>query len=720
MLIRKLVINNFRSYYGESSFNFKEGLTLIVGGNGDGKTTFFDALYWLFDTTTDNKKHSLISEKRKSELEVGESDFVSVLLYCEHYGELIIEKKFRFEKKDNGSITTKDFSFEGFETRYNERIKVSGKILLDRYFDAEIRKYCLFKGEAELNIFNNEAALRRLVETFSDIKKLDGFVKLSEEFKKYSDIAYRRELTTNTKIAKEAKVLTDKIDELNTKIYNIKQDLNKQKDIAGDYQLRLDSLEKYQDTSEKYQDIKSRLSGKETERIRIKSLIDEEYNHKLLDDYWILASFPGIFDQYQKKISQFSKQKRRLHNEYLLEKGKEEGKKQLIDELENGATPLPWYMPDEGTMKEMIDEHICKVCNRVAEEGSAAHNFMKNKLAEYLKQEKERQKKKDEGVKHQELFQYTHIEDLHNMSIAFGGSTSKEISQIYLEIKDRFEFNDTKKNQLKKVDHEIQLLQDEKERLLIQSDGLSEEMLDRNFSNIKGFFEEKSRAENRITRLENELEELLIMKHENQDKLNDLGSGNISSELTAKIHRAFCKIYDAFENAKTYNFEQFLLGLEDRANYYLERLNIDDFHGLIRLVPTINQSANIFLYSQNDTLIENPNEALKTTMYMSVLFAISDLTTLKKEVDYPLIFDAPTSSFELVKENEFYNIIDKIDKQCIIVTKDLLKVDEKTQERVLNMDTINKLTCSVYRIEKQKPFVQTDLSTICTKATFIR
>ena len=63
-------IKNFRSYYGDNTFEFAQGLTLIIGDNGDGKTTFFEALEWLFDTATENKSATNISEKRKSEMEV--------------------------------------------------------------------------------------------------------------------------------------------------------------------------------------------------------------------------------------------------------------------------------------------------------------------------------------------------------------------------------------------------------------------------------------------------------------------------------------------------------------------------------------------------------------------------------------------------------------------------------------------------------------------------
>lgn len=45
MIIKELRIKNFRSYYGDNNrFVFSDGLTLIIGDNGDGKTTFFEAL----------------------------------------------------------------------------------------------------------------------------------------------------------------------------------------------------------------------------------------------------------------------------------------------------------------------------------------------------------------------------------------------------------------------------------------------------------------------------------------------------------------------------------------------------------------------------------------------------------------------------------------------------------------------------------------------------
>lgn len=56
----------------------------------------------------------------------------------------------------------------------------------------------------------------------------------------------------------------------------------------------------------------------------------------------------------------------------------------------------------------------------------------------------------------------------------------------------------------------------------------------------------------------------------------------------------------------------------------------------------------------------------------------------------------------------------------IIVTKDLLEVDKLTGKKTLNEAQIEALTCSVYRIEKQTGYNETDLSTIRTIITPIK
>ena len=109
----------------------------------------------------------------------------------------------------------------------------------------------------------------------------------------------------------------------------------------------------------------------------------------LLDKYWILCAFPDILNRFKSKISSFSKEKRKQDKDFIKQRSEQIGKIKAIDEicgtLEGGATMLPWYLPNQETMEEMIHDHVCKVCGRPAPEGSEAFNFMMSKLNDYKK-----------------------------------------------------------------------------------------------------------------------------------------------------------------------------------------------------------------------------------------------------------------------------------------------------------------------------------------------
>lgn len=718
MKLNKIIIKNFRSYYGENCFELSDGLTLVIGDNGDGKTTFFEALEWLFDTSKDNKSESNISEMRKAEMGIGDSDEVSVTMTFDHRGEKEICKKFIFEKDTNGSVRTRDFSFVGYEIVGAERYKRDGKILLESCFDTVIRRYCLFKGERELNVFDNNTALKTLVDTFSGIKQFDNLVELTTYFEQQSDNLVIKELKKDKKQEEVIKRLEYELSKVQSDISDVRHDISIKEKAVSDYETRLRVLEENQDACENLQDINARIEQKKIEQRRLMGYINLDYNAMLLDDMWILRAFPSILSEYQKKVSSLSREKRKLQKaedeRIAIEKGKQEAIKE-IQKLANDATPLPWNLPDKETMQEMIDDEICKVCGRPAEKGSDAYNFMVNKLNEYL----DHIRKESESAQQQEalvkpLFENTYINELHTRSIQLSGDTEQELMGLATAIADRLSFVQSRKQDLERVNKDLTEAEDAKMQLLIQTPDLTEEMLIKNFKDFKGLSDSSKRASLDLQELNHELEVLEAQKQELKERQNQIVPSNGIVRVYQKVHITLERIMKAFEAAKNRNVEEFIQTLEEQANIYLKKLNADDFRGVIKIKRTADGSARINLYSSNDTLIANPGGAQKTTMYMSVLFAISKITTLKRDEDYPLIFDAPTSSFGEFKEDIFYNIIDNIDKQCVIFTKDLLRYDRDTEKRELDFDKINQLSCSVYRIQKAPGYDEEDLSTIRT------
>lgn len=710
MILKRMNIRNFRSYYGDNTFEFSPGLTLIIGDNGDGKTTFFEALEWLFDTSRENKSETNISEKRKSELSFDEVDKVVVSLVFDHDGMIELEKSFCFKKQNENSILTFNYKYIGYENRGAERFTRDGKQLLEACFEAVIRNYCLFKGEDKLNVFDNANALKTLVNTFSNIRQFEEYVALTEKFEKDSDSVVTKALRQENKNKQRVQQLESEKTRNQNEIQDVKREMRDQEKTISDFNLTMEEWEEHQEACEAYQIIKNRIENKKQDVAKYKAQSSLDYNAQLLDNYWILRSFPSVLKEFQKKTSAISREKRRLDKAETERRAMEKGKQEMVNTLVNGATKLPWYVPDKETMQEMIDDEVCKVCGRPAHKGTPEYEFMVNKLNEFLANSQPKANKEEEEKPY---FPNHYVEEIDKISNRLGGWNEKEIAEIATIVYDKLELIQARKQDLERATKNLQEAEDEKARLLIQTQGVSESMLDRGFKDYKGASERKDKAVLQLAELKRRLDELEKEQMRISDDFNQIEPSNNAAKRSQLIHRTLKLIVDSFARAKDRNVNDFLRMLESETNKYFEKLNENDFRGQVRIRED-GGTARIQLYSSNGTRISNPGGAQRTTMYMSVLFAISNITTLKREEDYPLIFDAPTSSFGEFKEDVFYNIIDKLDKQCVIITKDLLEIDHSTKTKKLNQKKLNQLTCTVYQISKAEGFDKEDLSTIQT------
>lgn len=662
MIIKDIVIKNFRSYYGENKFTFSDGLTLVIGDNGDGKTTFFEALQWLFETMVERNTIDNASEMRKSKLEIGESDEVYVSMTFDHDGEKRIEKSYTFTRTSDTSFSTSKIDFRGYQTSMSGRELVDGKLLMNRCFDSFIQRFSMFKGESTLNVFQDRTALKELVDKFSDVRKFDDLVSLSAEFEEKSNAAFLKECRSDKKISNEAKSLELQLQRLSADIFNKKNDIKDKRTSVSVFSTKLDELAQNKEITEKYNDVNERIKNLNERILKLKANISNvDKNTALLDKQWILCAFPSILSEFKKKSQEFSRLKRKLDKEFLEEQAKKTGKLEALEEvrgmLNSGIPELPWYLPDQETMEEMIHDHVCKVCGSPAPEGSPAYEFMVNKLNVYKKHLEDKLKLETAKAEIEEkvLFKYNYVEEIHNLGIRLGGSTEADVVKIATDIEDRLALEEKFRADLQNLEEKKQETEDDKARLLIQAGNVSEELLQKDFSDIKSMFEQKGRAEQRLVILEKELEELTEQESEMRKRFNELNPQNGLVKVYRDVHRVLEEIAKAFKNAKKENLRRFLAALEECANDYLVKLSAKDFHGEIHLCQTVEESTEIKLFSSNGSEIKNPSGSQETVMYMSVLFAISDFTVLKRDENYPLIFDAATSSFGDSKEEGFYS-----------------------------------------------------------------
>jgi len=737
MILKELDIKNFRSYYGLNHFEFSEGLTLILGDNGDGKTTFFDAIQWVLENTKSgvssigtggasgniNLNKFNISEKRKEELSLGESDEVCVMLVFNIDGsEKCVKKSFTFSRTGEKSFHTGNVVYQGYEEGATGREAISGKVLVDRWFDAFQQRFSLFKGETDLKVFEDPTALKQLVDRLSEFRKFDTIVEYADNFSKKACKAYKQESTKDEKVANDAKKLNQQIDDAESRIKRIKEDVLETSKSIAEYQRRLSQLEEGLEASERFRNIEARLDEKKKEVNRIKGTLTRcNYSWSLLDNYWILCAFPSVLKDFQRKCSALSKEKRTQERDFDKQQAAAISKLQTIKEVQgaliNGATELPWYLPDQETMEDMLKDHICKVCNREAPEGSEAYHYMSHKLEQYklhvLAKLKVEQEKK--SIEDQNLFKHQYIEELHDLSIALSGNQEARINAIPLEIQDRLSLDERLRGDLKKAEDEVKEAEEEKDRIVIQAGGLSEDDLKNRFGTYKELNKQEKRAYKRLEELNDNLrnqEDALKNLHNEMDELSPSSS---KVKVMRKINNVMEEIAKAVSRARNGNFTNFIETIEERANYYLSKLSANDFRGRIVLTPQIDGSIETLHKSSNGAEVKKPSESQRYTFYMAVLFAISDLRQMKSEEDYPLIFDAPTSSFGNAKGKSFYKAIGKLKKQCIIVTKDFIADDGE----VISKD-VQDMPCPVLRIRKAQGFDPDNLATISTSVEIIK
>lgn len=711
MLISRVDIRNYLCYYGDNRFELSEGLTLLVGDNGDGKTTFFSALKWLLNTESIRTRMDLISAMRKKELEIGESDVLSVAMYFDHNGEKSVEKSFKFTRTGPGpeDFTLTEFSFVGREMAGTERLKRPGEELIKRCYDAFMQKFSMFQGESQLDVLNDESSFKRLIEEFSNLKDFEKFVESTEEFANKSFRAYKQEREKDGKTASEAKRINGLISNAEEDVAKYNGDLARYTKDANFYQAKLESLEKNQESSERLRDVNSRI---DTIRRKLSSHKDSRYsvnlNTALLDRMWVLCAFPDILVKFQKKCASYAQKERQIENKWIEEKTAERVKQETLDEVRafTHNDELRWDIPDRQTMEQMIAAEKCWVCGHPAPKGSVEYNYMVQRLEEY----KKKISPAEENTKPVEkCFKYSYLSDVHTMSIRMDGMEAQAVGKKAVEIKDRLELEVKLDGIITDLNNQISELDAERSRIITQASGLSEDTLEKNYNDYMGYSKQHKIAVQKMSDADYDLKEAKARLEDLKRELSELpGTGMV--EVYNRVNQCFDKIFKAFKGAKEANLTQFLTDLEAVANEYLAKLNVEDFHGVVHLRKSVNANgdivASIELRSDDGSVVRHPSGSQETTMYMSVLFAISELTTKEKKENYPLFFDAPTSTFDTNKIESFYNVVDSLDKQCIITTKDFLTGG------LIDEDALKKLTCRVYRLQKEKGFKKGTLDTI--------
>lgn len=669
MRIIQVIITNYQSYYEKNVFDFVKGVNIIHGANGHGKTKFFEAIEWIFNDY-DSNLEGLISQKAvHNEIKEGIDVPVSVRMTVSQDNEIkTIEKSF-IASKTNETINISKPSLIGIrEEETGERYQVDfPKELRDEIFDARIRRYSMFKGETDLKVFESKDALSKLIEMFSDATHLKNYIPKAEYFVGRAENAVTAAGRKNAREQKQYATLSQEITNLRREISDKEKEKNQHEVNIEKINSSILKYENIIDNAEAYQTISERIRIKEEEisKLQVRVQECENYTQDLFDKNWILTNYKPVFEEYKSKIANVSKTKRKLENEFQ----QKIGEKKAIENLKNGIIPLPIGAPTRSHMEEMIEAELCKVCNREAPKGSEAYEFMTNRLQEYIEAvEKDMIEKK-------QLFKNNYINSLTKISDSNDENISNLI-KMESKISDNFEFVESRKADIIKKIEEREKEEAERAKVIGGSkiDVGSAATILRDFKGLNTNIKDENTS---LRSLNNIIKSKKAKLADLQYQKNNLDIASVAGYLM-KTQELLNDVLTITVETTEKEFNNLVIDLEKQANEIFQSTNEGAYTGKIKLYQSKTGNQNQVEFKVLDNF-NNPfalNGAQEVLAHTSLLLAISKMVKNEANESYPLILDAPLSTFDSNKYPAFFNSFKDNTDQCIILVKDFIKEDE--------------------------------------------
>ena len=361
-------------------------------------------------------------------------------------------------------------------------------------------------------------------------------------------------------------------------------------------------------------------------------------------------------------------------------------------------------------MEEMIKDQLCKVCNRPAKKDSEPYNFMMERLKEYLTS----QTHDEEETNDNPLYKNDYTNRLVNLSVSQEDNL-KNLRGVRTRIKDLFKFNDARKKDIEQLNTELDGEKAERDKILGNSSIAEEKLVDvlKNYNAWQRDLKQRNHEQlDYNSKMKIVLAELKAKKEE-KDTI-DLKSAN---KFLIKTRAILRDIETIFKDTKEMKFDEFIEKLQGKSNSFFGKINIESFRGTIVFTKRIKGDKSIvdIELQEDGRTFYKPNQSLLTSMHISILFAISELASETKEENFPMIFDAPTSSFGENKTAEFLNLIYETENQKILLIKDFLSTEKKTKTLTIKKEFEHVKRNKAFWVKLERPFDPNNLKTINTQ-----
>lgn len=672
MIISGLTIENFGCFVQPAEFKFSNGINYIAGANGHGKSTILKAFIWLSEGDANANYVSakaILQSKQKGKVKTS----VRATFYDGKSKSYEVERSMETTlqgETPNSHRSTLTVIQRSENSGEREQVTNPDSFLRNNLLPDTLRKFMFFEGEAELQVLENTDSLTTLINRANHLSILNKASRTASLFLKEASIRFEKEQskksrdkTKHSKLSSDIshqdrliQKYTDIIKEENKNIKNLKNQISKIEDFV-EKGGRLNELKKRQEKAN---------SDLAANRARIKDNLIPE----LFENFWILEDFEADFQKFTEKVTMLDKYKRKEEASYLIEIGKQRASAATLLEKLSDSIPLDLHVPGKDVLQELLDAEHCKVCNREAKKGSDAYEYMASRLKDIL--DVENITKEDE-IDYPDRFEYDLAGQLIDLKNKHKNLLLK-VRTIPQDKKDLLDLNEVLNDKVDECKRTVDNIDREIDNLIGTS--ASADTLSDAFMNHSTLHAHIVTHNSRKSDAEHSLKTAITNKADLIAQRDKLSTGNIDPliQTTFDTAKEVVRILDLTKSDEVYKvIEQ----LESRANEIFEHINVESFRGNLKLeLSDDSEEVDVQLIDDDSAtnLLDRVNTSVQTSAHLSLLLSIIEyIGTLDQT--YPVILDAPLSSFDPRKAESFYSTLNRLvhgDWQVIIASYEFL------------------------------------------------
>lgn len=699
MILTSIELNNFMCYAGTNNrFDFKEGINVIIGDNGYGKSKLFDAFYWVmydqcFDTNkksfrnTSQLKKLIVSDKAVADVDHG--PVVASVILTFHNEEkdsvYILERRYEVRKVD-GKVLEDEESEEII--RQKELSYMNAKIVEDPVKIDQIKKsilpdnikpYMWFQGEQVESIidFNKQDTLTQAINVLSNITRYDNIIGLADSLKESSE----KELNKKQRDLSKDRTKSDQLElqrqDVLKRIKDLEQQELKIKDNLATAEERSESLLNKLSEAQKIRDLEERRKGVEKNLVEVQYEFNTEQislHKRMFTDKWVLKGTEGLFEEFSRIYNDFEQKKLQRKAEL---KARVDAANEMIKEMQ---TRLPIDVPEPIYMEQMLEVERCLVCDREAKKDSEPWLKMKEILdrsrMKLKKAEEEEDSVNDFSPEFKKLYQ-------NGLGL---NHVIKSIDENIAAVFERLNKLDKKRkslsDDLKKIEEEIEAL--------VADTALNV----KDAGNLLNDYAAQNDLAKRSQREADNMDHIIAKRKLELEAINKELTGLVKEDLPAYLLEKvnlLAEFNQLAHSTRKRVFDRLVKMLEAEANkHYTEMIQGNlSARGIIRL-KELGNGKNYMpeLVDEQGNVLLQLNTGNIILIKLATIMAIISARQGSRDTDlYTLITDAPMSVFGEDYTIGFCKTVSKVYKQSIIMSKEFYR-NEKLRKLLLKGDDI--------------------------------